>query len=274
MIDPVEGLFAWQLRLQAIDIPVLRQTVNQLARLGADPDAVDAQQLTEVILDDPLMTLRLLIDASALRSHRSGRIVTEMETVTAAVLMIGITSFYERYAALPVLEERLADDAHALQAVRKLIRRGARAARFASAFCAQRQDPDVAVVYEAVLLHDFAELLLWVGHPDVGRQIEARHREHRTAGVTAAQRDVMGFSLAELGQALMVNWSLPVVLRRLSRDGEGEADGQVRRARLAVRFARHTESGWSHPALINDLKELAQLLNLSLAATRALAQGI
>jgi hypothetical protein len=49
----------------------------------------------------------------------------------------------------------------ALAGVRAVLRRAHRAAAFALGFAAHRLDPDAAVIHEATLLHNFAEVLLW-----------------------------------------------------------------------------------------------------------------
>ena len=47
---------------------------------------------------------------------------------------------------------------------------------------------------------------------------------------------------------------------------------QVRTVRLAVRVARHSETGWDNAALPDDVDEVADLLNLSAPATLRLLQ--
>ena len=50
----------WVARLSGIEIPVLRHTARELARLREDPDAIDARSVAHVLLHDPLMTAKLL----------------------------------------------------------------------------------------------------------------------------------------------------------------------------------------------------------------------
>ena len=48
----------------------------------------------------------------------------------------------------------------------------------------------------------------------------------------------------------------------------------MRNVALAVRLARHTAHGWDNAALPDDVQDLAQLLNLSPAATLQFVQEI
>lgn len=105
----------WLGRLSSLDIPVLRATRKALQKAWQQPDRVDANFLAEIILRDPLMTLRILAYASV---NRSPRVVTPAETVCAAVLLMGINSFQRSFSELSVLEESLAGHRDALHHVR------------------------------------------------------------------------------------------------------------------------------------------------------------
>jgi len=44
----------------------------------------------------------------------------------------------------------------------------------------------------------------------------------------------------------------------------------VRNVVLAIRLARHNSEGWTHPAVPDDIRDIAQLLNLSAGQTKSL----
>ena len=48
----------------------------------------------------------------------------------------------------------------------------------------------------------------------------------------------------------------------------------ARTVALAARLARHTAHGWDNPAIPDDVTEIADLLNLSPAATLGLVSAI
>jgi len=54
----------------------------------------------------------------------------------------------------------------------------------------------------------------------------------------------------------------------------GAAPAQVRNVLLAVRVARHTAGGWDNPALADDLRDIAALLNLAEVPALKLLQAI
>lgn len=260
---PLPSLERWVEAFAGAEIPVLQETAEALEQMRATEDDVDAHGLGEMIATDPLMTLKVLAHASELRR---GRLMADCETPTAALVLMGITPFFRDFGPQPTLEERLADHEDALLGLSRVMQRAERASRFALGFAVHRTDPDASVIHSAALLHDFAEMLLWVHAPELALQIAALQESDRTLRSAAAQRQVLGIELLQLEQALMRRWRLPDLLMRITSDKQGR-DPQVRIVHLAVRLARHTARGWDDAGVPDDLHDIAELLNLSEAHT-------
>ncbi|KQW51362.1 MULTISPECIES: HDOD domain-containing protein [unclassified Roseateles] len=259
---PLPSLDAWVDAFARAEIPVLTETAEALEHMRATEDDVDAHGIGEMIEADPLMTLKVLAHASEQRRGRSEGLRADAETVTAALVLMGITPFFRDFGPQPTMEEVLADNDDALLGLSRVMQRAERASRFALGFAAHRADPDAAVIHSAALLHDFAEMLLWVHAPELALKIAALQEADRHLRSAAAQRQVLGIELAELEQALMRRWHLPELLMRITGD-KHERDPQVRCVQLAVRLARHTARGWDDAGVPDDLHDIAELLNLS-----------
>jgi HD-like signal output (HDOD) protein len=276
--EPLPDLAAWTAHFRQAPIPVLAATVEELALLAQAEEKnsnVDAHSISEAIGDDALMTLRLLVLAA---QQRHAHQVTDTETVTAAVMMMGIGRFFRSCAEMTTVETLLAEDPSAWSGLQHVLRRSHRAARFAIGFAVHRMEDDVAGMRQAALLHDFAEMLLWCHAPALAQQINERQRADPTLRSEAVQRELLHVSLSEIEQALMHAWHLPERLMRLTND---RADGvalvypQMRLVRLAAQLARHTQFGWDNATLLSDdLTEIASLLNLSQDATLRLLHDI
>lgn len=238
--------------------------------MRGNEDAVDASTLGEVIAVDPLMSLKVLAYAA---THRHARLLTDAETVTAALVMMGIGPFFRNFGEQPTVEQALADAPHAMAGLNGLLRRSSRAARFALGFAVHRVDPDAAVIHEAALLHDFAELLLWCHAPVAASRIRELQEQDMTLRSRDAQRAVLGIELAQLALALAKHWRLPQLLTQMA-DGEQAEQRQVRTVELAIRLARHTVDGWDNPAVPDDIAAIAALLNLSQGSTAKLAREL
>lgn len=267
---PLRDLNAWTEHFRRAEIPVLAQTAEAIEAMRANEDDVDANAIGEMVSNDPLMTLKVLAYAA---THRSARMVTDTETVTATLVMMGISPFFRAFGLQPTIEQRLADHPEALQGLNDVIRRAHRGATFALAFAVHRMDPDAPLIHEAALLHDFAEMLLWCHAPVLALRIRAAQRADATLRSVAIQREQLGIALYEVKQALMKAWRLPEMLRRISDERDTEQTN-VRNVLLAVRLARHTAGGWDNAALPDDVADIAALLNLSHGAALQLVRSV
>lgn len=240
------------------EIPVLEETAQQIEDLRAREDDVDARLLAGVVSSDPLMCLKLLVHVS---THRSSSRITDTETATAALVMIGIGPFFREFGPQLSVQERLREQPEALAGLMRVLTRARRAACFALGFAVHRMDHDAEVIHEAALLHDFAEMLLWCQAPALALQIEQSQAADPTLRSAAVQRDVLNTELVDVQQGLMRAWRLPELLVRISDDRHANV-AQVRNVLLAIRLARHTKDGWDNAAIPDDVDDIAALLNL------------
>jgi len=256
--SPARDAAGWLSLWRGAEIPVLAETALQLEELRAREDEVDARLLAEVVSADPLMCLKLLAHVSA---HRSERRVTDTETATAALVMMGIGPFFRTFGPQPTVEQRLHDRPDALAGLQRVLTRARRAAHFALGFAVHRMDHDAEVIHEAALLHGFAEMLLWCHAPALALEIAQRQRADPTLRSALVQRQLLHAELADVQQLLMRAWRLPELLIRISDDHHAHA-AQVRNVLLAIRLARHTKDGWDNAAIPDDVTDIAALLNL------------
>jgi HD-like signal output (HDOD) protein len=267
---PLPDLAAWTKHFMAAPIPVLADTAEQIEALRANEDAVDAHLLAETVAADPLMSLKLLAHVAGVRTERS---TADPETVTAALVLLGISPFFRAFGPQSTVDEHLAGHAEAWQGLNEVLRRARRGAAFALAFAVHRMDPDAPQIHAAALLHDFAEMLLWLHAPALAAQIATRQRIDPALRSADVQRELLHVELPDLQQALMRAWRLPEMLVRISDERHAD-NAQVRNVLLAVRLARHTAHDWDNPALSDDVNDIAALLNLGSGPTLTLLRDI
>lgn len=257
LTEPLADLAAWTRYFREAEIPVLAATSTAIEDLRAMEDDVTASRLSEVIQADPLMTLKLMAFISARRRPDAA---TEIESITSALVMMGVPPFFRNFGLQPNVQDRLREQPEALQGLLELLQRAVRAARFAVGFAVHRNDFDAGVIQMAAFLHDFAEMLLWCHAPTLALKIHAAQRADATLRSASIQRDVLGIELDDLRQNLMELCRLPALLVRIS-DPRYADEVKVRNVLLAVRVARHTMDGWDNAALPDDVDDIAQLLN-------------
>jgi HD-like signal output (HDOD) protein len=250
-------LGGWIQAISGAEIPILARTAEGLVALRENEDDVALRAIADVVLDDPLMALKVLAHVAR---NRSARMVTDTETVTASLLMMGVSRFFRIFEDAPTVEQRLAAIPGALEGLQRVVRRSHRAARFALGFAMLRTDTDAEVIQEAALLHDFAELLLWCHAPVLALEIERRQAADPTLRSATAQRAVLNVELCDLEQALMKAWRLPELLQHLTNDHLSGVP-RVRNVLLATAVARHSQAGWDNAALPDDVAAIGRLLN-------------
>jgi HD-like signal output (HDOD) protein len=271
------SLKAWTEAMSQIEIPILPGTGAELALLREIEDArgtVDAHMLAENLGMDPLMTLKVLVHVSRYCTRLS---VEPPETLVGAIVMQGITPFFNAFNQPPTITEWLHDHPEAQSGLIKVISRARRAAHFSMGFALRRQDEDAVVIQEAALLHDFAEMLLWCHAPKLALEIAHRLKADHTARSAQVQQEVLGIQLAELAQELMRLWQLPYLLIKCI-DDRNAVDPKIRSVMLGVQIARHTQHGWEDPhaqaALPDDMAEVGRLLNVSAESAQRMLVGM
>ena len=270
LTQPLPDLAAWIRCFRDAEIPVMASTAEALEALRPREDDVDANLIGEMISGDPLMTLKVMAYGAR---HRPSRVVTEPETVTSTLVLMGISPFFRAFGPQPTIEDMLADRPEALTGLNEVLRRANRAAQFALAFAIHRFDPDAAIIHQAALLHDFAEMLLWCHAPDLALAIRNAQRADPTLRSSTEQLRTLHVELLDLQHALMLEWHLPDLLVRITDDKHAQ-NPNVQCVMLGVRLARHTATGWDNAAIPDDVHDVAQLLNLSTDSTLNLLHGV
>lgn len=259
MIDsPFPDISSWVLFYGEAELPVLRHTVKELDRLRETAEKVNGRVLSSVILQDPMMTLRVL---AYIEEHRRKRQTTDITTIERALMMIGIDPFFQHFQNLPLVEEQLKTHPKALLGLLKVIGRARRATRWARDWAMMRHDLDVDEITVATLLHDIAEILMWCFAPDLALQVREMQSRDRTLRSASAQEQVFNVQLHELQLALIKAWHLPRLLSDLM-DRANADHPRVRNVTLAVDLARHSANGWDDAALPDDFAAIGDLLRI------------
>jgi HD-like signal output (HDOD) protein len=268
--EPLPNLASWTHFFLKAEFPVLEATALALEELRAKEDDVDAGMLATLIDTDPFMTMKVLAYVSAKRRNQES---TQTETVVSSLVMMGVAPFFRNFGPQPTVQQHLADQPAALEALLALIKRANRAAHFATGFAVHRGDTDVTVIRQAAFLNDFAEMLMVCYAPTLEMEIRAMQQANPTLRTVNLQRFVFNIDLNDLRQALMMQWRFSELLVRIS-DGKHAEHPMVRNVVLAVRLARHTEHGWDNPALPDDIEEISTLLNAPPRVTRGFVYKI
>lgn len=260
LIDaPLNSVDAYVDFLSAQNVPVLRRTVREFDALVAEQDSVSGKRVAAVVLADPLMTMKLL---TTLQANRPAKQNHDITTIDRAIMMMGITPFFNTFSAMPTVEDTLAGHSNALIGVLKVIGRARRAAHYARDWAILRHDLDVDEVTVAALLLEAVEIMCWTFAPTLTLRVHEMQCANRWLRSAEAQRKVFGVTAQEIQVALVRAWKLPQLLVALMDDANAD-NPRVRNVQLAADFARHLEFGWDNDALPDDIAEIEKLVHLN-----------
>ena len=256
---PLPDVESWLAVIAQSELSVLRHSAAEIERLKANEENTNGRVLAGTILQDPLLTIRVL---AYIEEHRQKRQTTDITTIDRAIMMIGIVPFFHAFANLPIVENRLAAYPQALLGLLKAIRRARRAAHWAREWAILRRDMDVDEITLATLLHDVAEMMMWLNAPKMALQFRDLQQSQPHRRSAQIQEEVYGIPLHKLTLALSETWRLPALVVQLLDDRHAE-NPRVRNVKLAVDLARHAVNGWRDPALPDDFKGIRDLLHVN-----------
>ena len=258
IVQPLKNVSAWVEYFDHVDIPVLARTGHELVCFKQNEDNLNGHEISDAILHDPLMTLKVL---RYLHSHHSKRQSMEITTMARALMMLGTTPFFRYFARLPTVEVTLKAYPEALARLMRNMSRARHAALYAQDWAITRNDIEVDEVMLATLLRNLAEILLCCFAPQLMLDIRNLMRADPNLRSAEAQQRVLGFNGMELQLALAERWRLPKLLQQLMDENNAQ-NPRTKNVSLACRLARHSANNWFDAGLPDDYLEIAQLIKL------------
>ena len=255
-----KALADWISFIKQVEIPVLKQTAREIARLQEDEDKLSARALTGVILKDPMMVFKVLCYS---QNHKGRQQLQDLLQVEQAILMMGTTTFFKNLTPGLLVEDTLKDNLTALTHLLRMIRRAHRAARFAGDWATHLADLHAEELCVAALLHDLSEMLMWCFAPEKMYTIFDMQKADKTLRSQAVQEEVLGFKLHDMQNELVEVFKFPPLLKQLMHD-ESANEHRVKNVLLAVNLARHSANGWDDAALPDDYTDIAEFLRVDL----------
>ena len=244
------GAAQWAAYFEHQALPVLPRSKQLLAELEASAgELLSPKNLSDIVLQDPMLCLLLLREAERRKSSRLGR---ETTTALAAILQLGVRQFSRLLLSSPEIDEGNAG-------LIKVEMRASLASHIARAWSTGRMDINPDEVAVAALLGGTGDLLLWAYAPEIPARAEAELHSGRARRSAQAQQQACGFTFKELTLLCAERWHLPALLIQLLR---GADTLRARLTRTCSNTARHLldDSETATQALACDLVEAAELV--------------
>ena len=210
----------------------------------------------DIILKDPGLALLTLKQLQA----GSGKPLADISSMAQATMLLGIERAKRLPLGHPQLESTLSG--YALTGYTRTACRAFHAAFQAWDWAHIKNDHAPEEVMLAALLHDVAEMSLWVNAPEKMHQFRKLMLKDHLA-TDEAQYIAFGDSLEHFSRELAAHWQLPGLVNDALRP-ENASNPRVRGVMLAVQLARTTERGWYWEKAERVLPEIAKYLDAPL----------
>ena len=211
----------------------------------------------DIILRDPGLALHTL---QQLQGSSSKSLRAEISSMAQAAMLLGIDRAKRLPLGHPQLESTLSG--YAQQGYIRAVCRAFHAAFQAWDWAHIKNDHAPEEILLAALLHDVAELALWVNAPEKMHQFRKLMLKDGLA-TDEAQYIVFGESLEHFSREIAAHWQLPGLVNDALRP-ENANNPRVRGVMLAVQLARSAERGWYWEKVERLMPQIADYLGASL----------
>jgi len=225
----------WVEYLSELDLPLLKHSCQELKEIGPYEN-VSMAKFSNIALTDPGLTLTILRAACAMPRSR---LQDEIHTVDSAAIKLGVSKMIRTIKAMRYLEDSVDETNKSLYM--QIVARDYHAAYQAYGFARERVDMAPEELFTAAMLHDVGALMLLVHGDGILSKCTALNDVDN-------QKAVLGFSLAQLSQALAKHWKLSSFiinsLENLEIDENERINPRLYEIQLAGDLALSAEKGW------------------------------
>jgi len=247
------GAPQWAAWLENKELPIKAASKEALLRLEeGGEENLTGHQYAALLLDDPLLALRLLREANRRLPRRMAHDIT---TPLGILMALGTEQFKRQIRDAP-------EAAGGNQGFMAAEQRSSLGARIAFAWGSLHHDLDQGELALAALLAEAGEIELWAFVPELPQKALDELHSGRASRSDQAQRQACGFTFRDLSLELIERGGLPPLIKQLIRGDEGL---RAQLARLAVDTGRHLSYGPADPALPHDIVAAGKLTHAPLA---------
>ena len=115
-----QDLEGWLAFISKAELPILRQTARHLDKARQQADQISGRDITDIVLQDPLLAIRVL---AYIQEVSHGRLHSDITNIASAVMMLGIDPFFRKFEQPLTLETMLRGQRQALLGVLQVILR-------------------------------------------------------------------------------------------------------------------------------------------------------
>jgi len=244
---------------------VFGRTTRSVIDISKDDDST-VSDLTQVILQDPTMTARILKLVNTVFYNPQGKSIS---TVSRAIILLGLEAVCNICLTIKLVETLVNrnNQARLTQEMGLSIHAAVQARNIAK----ERGDKEPEEVFIATLLMQIGNIAFWCSDSAATDQLD-RALKASDAPPEQVEREVLGFPLRELTQSLSKEWGLGEALQdALANDAN--AGVRVQNIILSHELAKATNRGWESDEVRVLTEKIASLVGQPVETTIELLHG-
>lgn len=240
----------WQTRTW----PILGETLQAL-RAARTQTSVSPASLAQIVSRDPLLAFQVLCYVNGVPR---GRVASEVASLAHAIMLLGMTQFFERFSRRPAIEVQFAQDPARLQAILDRIQLAQLSAEVVHYVARQRLDSKIEEVTLAALLHDIVDLFLLISHPQPPNPMASPCASLLLWQSPEVQTAQFGVCYGDLLRAMPGAFKVPQLLLELMADQQLDQPRGLM-VQACVALVRHLQFGWWDAQIARSIDAIAQL---------------
>jgi len=249
MPTPPKTLDEWAEMLRVQEMPIFSNTASHIYAYLDDRNK-GAMELAAIILQDPNLTAKLLKVGNSPYYNPSKQ---KMNTISRAIVVLGAEVIRELTLACSFFEAILTSSNK--ERANREIALALHAAVQARELAVIVGDTSPEEVFIAALLHNIGHIAFWCSNNPQARKI---HELIERSGLRSseAEKQVLGFSLRDLGKRLGKSWHLGGLIEEAMSRPEA-ADSRIRAVTMGHKICEALKAGGDSASMRDCLSKLA-----------------
>jgi len=230
------ALQQWVSNITSQDMPVFGRTTRTVINISKDDNST-VSDLTQVILQDPAMTARILKLVNTVFYNPQGKSIS---TVSRAIILLGLEAVCNICLTIKLIET-LVKKEHQARLTEEM-GRSIHAAVQARNIAKERGDKEPEEIFVAALLMQIGNMAFWCSDNEATTRLNEALKAS-DAPTEQIEQETLGFPLHSLTKSLSKEWGLGQILQD-ALDNNVTAGARVQNVILSNQLTKATDRGW------------------------------
>ncbi|MCF6238056.1 MAG: HDOD domain-containing protein [Candidatus Marinimicrobia bacterium] len=241
------------------------RTTRSVLDISKDDDST-VSDLTQVILQDPTMTARILKLVNTVFYNPQGKSIS---TISRAIVLLGLEAVCNICLTIKLIDTLVKKEnrVRLTQEMGQSIHAAVQARNIAK----ERGDKEPEEIFVATLLMQIGNMAFWCSNHEATERLD-KALKTSSAPPEQVEQETLGFPLRDLTKSLSKEWSLGETLKA-ALENDANAGVRVQNITLSNQLAKATGNGWESDEVQVLTEKIASLVGQPVETTIELLHG-